>query len=56
MSSVTTAKPKSAANRAPSWAEISAEQLRIRKRRFPELLEEQQAQNSATDPDYLTFD
>lgn len=39
-----------------SPGQLSAEQLRIRKRRFPELLEEQQAQNSATDPDYLTFE
>lgn len=41
---------------ATSPEKLSAEQLRIRRRRFPELIEEQQAQNSATDPDYLTFE
>ena len=35
---------------------LSPEQLAIRRRRFPELLEEQQRENSATDPDYFEFD
>lgn len=49
---VTTAPREAQAGPKP----ISPEQLAIQKRRFPELFEEQQAQNSATDPDYVTFE